>query len=154
VRYAHRLQLILILPQNNLGDAKLLSLANILKKLTENLKKQIYSPCVAVDMSTGKYVDFHAITLSQFESVTAFKSISEAIDCFYREREIKEQIKNKSSDISRIIKQSIERCEKKIRIHVSTLEKSSDMEKYRLYGELITANIHSLKKRNEELLTL
>lgn len=133
-------------PPKYLGDAKLLSLANILKKLTENLKKQIYSPCVAVDMSTGKYVDFHAITLSQFESVTAFKSISEAIDCFYREREIKEQIKNKSSDISRIIKQSIERCEKKIRIHVSTLEKSSDMEKYRLYGELITANIHSLKK--------
>lgn len=129
-----------------LDEVRLSSLTSVLKKLTGNLRKQIYSPCVVVDSTTGKYEDFHAITLTQFESVIAFKGISEAIDYFFRSREIKEQIKSKGSDIAKIIKQSIERCEKKIRIHISTLEECSDMDKYRLYGELITANIYSLKK--------
>lgn len=129
-----------------IDDTKLLSLTEVLKEMIGKLHQQIYSPCTVVDRSSGKYVDFHAIMLTQYESANEFTSISEAIDFFYKAREKKEQIRSKGSDISKIIKQSIERCEKKIRIHISTLEESSDMDKYRLYGELITANIYSLQK--------
>lgn len=48
------------------------------------------------------------------------------------------------------MRQNIERCEKKIQIHISTLEKNSNPEIYRLYGELITANIHNLSKGMEK----
>ena len=129
-----------------IDDAKLLSLTEVLKELIGKLHQQIYSPCVVVDRSSGKYVDFHTMMLTQYESANEFTSISEAIDFFYKAREKKEQIRSKGSDIAKVIKQSIERCEKKIRIHISTLEESSDMDKYRLNGELITANIYSLQK--------
>ncbi len=132
-----------------LDQTKLESLIKVLENLTENLKLQRYSPCAVIDTASGKYIDFHAITLTQYESVNNFLSISEAIDFFYKAREMKKQIANKSSDIKRIIKKNIERCEKKIQIHVSTLEESADLEKYRLFGELITANIYSLKKGME-----
>lgn len=132
-----------------LNTSKLLSLSMVLKNLTENLQQQIYSPCVVVDVPSGKYVDFHAVTLTQYESAISFTGISGAIDSFYKVREMKEQIRNKGSDVSRIIKQNIERCEKKIRIHISTLDESSNKDNYRFSGELITANIHSLKKGME-----
>jgi predicted ribosome quality control (RQC) complex YloA/Tae2 family protein len=128
--------------------AQLLSVIHTLNNLIEDFEQERYSPCIVTD-ETGKPIDYHAITLSQYGAVESFSSISDAVDMFYKVRTIKEHLRNKAADLIHIVKNNIERCEKKIRIHVGTLEENAALDKYRLYGELITANIYHLKKGME-----
>lgn len=128
-----------------LTDFKIQALAETLKHMIECWEQENYTPCVVLD-SAGNPVDYHAVHLSQYGKVEAFTEISEAIDRFHKAREMKEQIRNKCADLIQLVKTNLDRCEKKIRIHVATLEENADLDKYRLYGELITANIYSLRK--------
>lgn len=134
----------------SVNRTKLPDAAKIMTQMVDSWEQSNYSPCVVYDEKTGKPVDFHAVSLTHYGSFESFPSISNAIDKFYRVREIKNSIKKKASDLNRIVRQNIERCEKKIQIHISTLEKNSNPEIYRLYGELITANIHNLSKGMEK----
>lgn len=130
----------------SVNRTKLPDAVKILKQMVKSWEQRNYSPCVVYDAKTGKPLDFHAVSLTHYGSFEIFESISDAIDKFYRVREIKSSISKKASDLNRIVRQNIERCEKKIQIHIDNLEKNSDPDIYRLYGELITANIHSLFK--------
>lgn len=128
-----------------LTNADRTKLSETLKRMIEGWEQAEYTPCVALD-DAGQPVDFHAVALTQYGRLENFPGISEAIDRFYRAREMKEQLRSKSADLIHVVKANIDRCEKKVRIHVSTLEENAELDKYRLYGELITANIYQLKK--------
>jgi predicted ribosome quality control (RQC) complex YloA/Tae2 family protein len=128
-----------------LSGSAVQTLAGALKHLIECWEQEAYAPCVVLD-GAGKPVDYHAVSLTQYGKIEAFAGISEAIDRFHKTQEMKEHIRNKSADLIHLVKTNQERCEKKIRIHVATLEENAELDKYRLYGELITANIYNLKK--------
>ncbi len=133
----------------NLTDTERVNLSETLRQMIEGWERAEYTPSVVLD-DTGKPLDFHAVALTQYGRMESFSGISEAIDRFYKVREMKEQLRNKGAELIHVVKTNIDRCEKKIRIHVSTLEENSDLDKYRLYGELITANIYQLKKGMEQ----
>ncbi len=132
------------IPAQSLDSSCLTKLSNTIQYLIHSWMKGNYSPCIVYDRDLGKPLDFHAINLTQYGSYETCSSISEAIDSFYKAREMKKHIRNKSSNLIRIVKQNIERCEKKIQIHIQTREENACLENYRLFGELITANIHHL----------
>ena len=73
-------------------------------------------------------------------------TISEAMDAFYRTRDMSERIAQKSAAIHRTLKKNIERCERKLALQREALLGSQRMEEYRLKGELLTANLHLAKK--------
>ncbi|MBP7177302.1 MAG: NFACT family protein [Thermoclostridium sp.] len=127
------------------SENNLQSLIETLKHSIDCWEKETYTPCVVLD-STGKAVDFHAVLLTQYGKTEPFTSISEAIDRFHKAREMKVQVRNKAADLIHLVKTNLERCDKKIRIHVATLDENANLDNYRLYGELITANIYNLKK--------
>ena len=76
----------------------------------------------------------------------AFPTISEALDAFYRGRDMAERIKQKSAALHRTLKKNIERCERKLALQREALLGSERMEEYRLKGELLTANMHLAQK--------
>ncbi len=76
----------------------------------------------------------------------AFPTISEALDAFYRGRDMAERIKQKSAALHRTLKKNIERCERKLALQREALLGSERMEEYRLKGELLTANLHLAQK--------
>lgn len=134
------------LPAKDTEQEKLMALAVVLKDLACSVESKKYTPSVVIDSNLEKAVDFHAVLLTQYGAFQEYDSISGAIDNFFRYSAIKEHIRSKSNDLIKIVKQNIERCEKKINIHVSTVDENSNMEELRLFGELITANIHMLRK--------
>ncbi len=75
-----------------------------------------------------------------------YPTISEAMDAFYRSRDMSERIAQKSAAIHRTLKKNIERCERKLALQREALLGSQRMEEYRLKGELLTANLHLAKK--------
>ena len=79
-----------------------------------------------------------------------FPTISEALDEYYRSRDQQERIKQKSASIHRVLKNNIERCEKKLALQQEALLGSSRMEEYRRWGELITASQYMITKGQKE----
>ena len=75
-----------------------------------------------------------------------FETISEAMDAFYRARDRAERIKQKSAALHRVLKNNIERCERKLALQQEALLGSERMEEYRVKGELLTASLHLAKK--------
>lgn len=72
-------------------------------------------------------------------------SVGEALDKLYRDRDIRMRMERKSASAKRILQNNIERCEKKLRIYIDAIEPDDNIEKLRIYGELITANLYALK---------
>ena len=79
-------------------------------------------------------------------------TISEALDAFYRTRDMNERIQQKSAAIHRALKKNIERCERKLALQREALLNSERMEEYRLCGELLTANLHLPRKGEKSVL--
>lgn len=73
---------------------------------------------------------------------TNYGTLSEALDEFYRSRDNAERIKQKSAALHRVLKNNIERCEKKKALHLEALVGSQHMEEYRIKGELLNASLH------------
>ncbi len=80
---------------------------------------------------------------------TACGTISQALDAFFSTRDQAERISQKSASLNRLLKNHIERCEKKLALQLQELENSARMEEYRILGDLINANLYQLHKGQE-----
>ena len=79
-----------------------------------------------------------------------FGTLSEALDEYYRERDLSERIKQKSAAIHRVLKNNIERCEKKLALQNEALLGAKNLDDYRRFGELITASQGMIKKGQKQ----
>ncbi|MBR4720435.1 MAG: NFACT family protein [Clostridia bacterium] len=111
-------------------------------------KNTDFAPCILFDGS-GKPAEFSAIAIFQYGKsydTVFYNSMSEVIDVFYRRRDELDRIRQKSSAITKLLKNNIERCAKKLSIQQKTLKDAENKEKYKIYGDLVTANIYKISK--------
>lgn len=138
-----------VFPQN---ISNCLSVSAKTKLFTEFLKimaevvTERFTPEVYLD-EKNKAIDFSSIKMTVYSNynVKPYESISFLLDEYYQLRDavcIKAQ---KSSDLKKLITQNLERCAKKRDIQHQTMKEIKDRDKYKLYGELLTANIYELK---------
>lgn len=101
----------------------------------------------------GKFKDFSPASLSYMESFeeVVYSSPSKLISDFYLNKDKNDRLNSKSSNLQKIVNTNIERCEKKIKILKDNLEKAKDKDTYKLKGELLTANIYSLKEGMDKI---
>lgn len=77
--------------------------------------------------------------------IKLYDSIGEALDSLYINSDRREWAKRHGASARKVLQNNIERCEKKLALYADALNSGEQMEKCRLYGELLTANLHSLK---------
>ena len=117
-------------------------------KLAQQINNNSFSPCLIKDTSSGRIVDFSAVEIRQYENsalVTPYESMSKLLDDFYGLRDMHERMRQKSADLLKLLNNAIERVSKKIVILERTLKDAEDKDKYKIYGDLLTANIYMLK---------
>ena len=117
-----------------------------LEALREALASGKTTPLVYVD-SDGKPLDFHITELATYQGaeILHFETVSEAAAYFFRHRESSNTIKQKSNDLLRVVKSHTDKLNLKVQRLNEDLVKAENSEKYRLYGELLTANLHLAK---------
>lgn len=76
------------------------------------------------------------------------------IDDFYFEKETTETFINYRNNILKLILDTLKKYSNRLININSKLEECSEMEKYRLYGELITANLYRLQNNHSEFIEL
>ncbi len=89
-------------------------------------------------LPVGQYGDsLETVTLPGFSAL---------IDSYFAERSRHDMLSQRASDILRILSAAEARINRKISVQSTELSDCEDGEKFRLYGDLITANIYRLKK--------
>ncbi|MCL1996681.1 MAG: NFACT family protein [Defluviitaleaceae bacterium] len=119
----------------------------------ENLKEDIinarFSPYVVVNKENKKNIKaIHTIypwAYSGFE-LKYFEDISAAIEYFYIQREQNYRITQKTADLRKLVQQTLSRNIKKQEKFFINLKEIKNRDELKLYGELITANIHAIEK--------
>lgn len=109
---------------------------------------------VLIYKKEGNIWDFCGIDISQYQdlaNVKKFESLNDAVDEFYKTKDFSERIAQKSSSLSKFIENNIQRCQKKYALQQQKLKDCKNKEKYKMYGDLITANIYKIGDADKEL---
>ncbi len=124
-----------------------------LGKLSEDLCKYVRDlpsrgPSVVLFSESGTPKDIYPFPQKHLDG-QPFKSCqspSEALELFYRERNLHERLQQHISGITHVIRNNIERCEKKIAIQEDALRNAEQMDEYKKRGELIQGNLYLIEK--------
>ncbi len=76
----------------------------------------------------------------------SFSSLSEALDCFFAERDREQRVKQRASDILKMLTNAESRLIKKVDSQEKELADCEKGEQYKKLGDLITSNIYLLKR--------
>ncbi len=77
--------------------------------------------------------------------IKSYDSIGKALDSLYVNTDKREWAKRHGASARKVLQNNIERCEKKLALYADALNCEEQMEQCRIYGELLTANLHALK---------
>ena len=111
-----------------------------------------FAPVVQTD-ETGLAVDFFPFPYLTFDRALQkpYPTLSEAMDAFYAGRDLHMRMQQKSAGLQKHIKTNIARLEKKKAMMLETLQQSEKADQLRIFGELLTANLHSVPKGASEV---
>ncbi|MBE6599540.1 MAG: fibronectin/fibrinogen-binding protein [Ruminococcaceae bacterium] len=116
------------------------------------LKKGGGTPYI-VRNEMGVPVEYCFMELRQYGSpmeVIQTETFGELIDAYFEERSRDERLHRKAADIFKLLSNAETRITKKMSIQREELSDCDEGEKYKLWGDLITANIYRLKRGMEE----
>ena len=136
----------------NTNRAAALKLAVI--RLRDKVINGDFSPCLITDRASGKISEFSAIPIKQYEElaeVEPYESMNTLVDAFYRKRDMHERLRQRSADLTKLLGNHIERISKKLDILKRTLDDAKRLDEYKIYGDLITANIYRMGDGMKEL---
>lgn len=134
--------------------SKLLDLAAECFEMFRQIKDGKFSACYLVRKDTEKPFEFAAVNIMQYEGsaeVIVQDSMSEAAENFYYERDARERLASKGARLVKIVSNNIDRCAKKLINQRKDLADTENMEIYRRYAELITANLYALSDNEKEV---
>lgn len=117
-------------------------------KLYGGVRDGIFKPCLVSDVK-GNVIDFSFCEIRQYgneSSIREYSDISSLLDDFYRERDKQERIKHRGQDVLRLLTNASARITKKTALQRQSLKDCENKERFKRFGDLITANIYMLKK--------
>lgn len=105
-------------------------------------------PSVVKEKDTSKPLSFSCVELTQYSGlgqIIPCSSLSLAVEQFFSARASHDRLVQKAAGTVKAVNNNIDRCRKKIVIHQDILSKSRDRDKYKIYGDLLTANLYRIE---------
>ena len=113
-------------------------LAHQLLRLIEAVRNGEFAPHLYYN-EAKEPVEFSAVPLTMYEEMSAqpFESISALLESYYATKNTLTRIRQKSSDLRRIVQTALDRSRKKYDLQSRQLSDTEKREKYKIWGELI-----------------
>ncbi|MCG0276947.1 MAG: NFACT family protein [Thermanaeromonas sp.] len=136
------------------GEYELVRLHQALEEVLALNRPPSWEPTVVRDPFKGALA-FAAFDLKQFTGFERerFTSPSQACEAFYKEKQIRHLFISEKRSLTSLVERELKRCLKKEAIQAEAVASAEEASRYRLYGELIMANIYRLKKGDRQLTT-
>ncbi len=127
------------------GKEKITALKNSFSYVLKSLKAEgvptiIFNP-------DGAPVEYSYINISQYGSefsIKQYESYSALLDAFYTSKDTVLRIQAAAHDIIKLVNNLKARTEKKLSLRLIELEKCKDRDTFRIYGELLKANLYNI----------
>ncbi|MBM7855726.1 putative ribosome quality control (RQC) complex YloA/Tae2 family protein [Desulfohalotomaculum tongense] len=131
---------------NHCGEYELRLLWQHFSEIGSSLEEKKFNPTLVFNRD-GTPKDFAAFNLTQFEEhKIQHGEMNQILNDFYTAKDYLQQINSKKQSLLTVVENNINRLQKKLPKYQKSLQQAARGEDYRLYGELLTANMHKLKK--------
>ncbi len=123
------------------------------EKLITDVRENNYYYNIVVDASTGKPVEYAPLKLTMYEDmeIKEYPDFSSVLVEFYAKRNAYTNIRQKSSDLRKIIVNHIERASKKLDLQLKQQKDTQKREKYKIYGELLHTYGYDAKPNDKSI---
>lgn len=100
-----------------------------------------------------RVVDFHVLKLENLEGLISidFKSPSDMLDAVYQKRDKADRHGQKSASLLKIVNTRLAKDKSKITNLKKDLYEAENREKYRIYGDILSANFHKVEPGQREI---
>ena len=130
-----------------LTDAQRGNLTAVLQQMKQALHRD--PACYMVLDDAGAPKEIASMHIYQYDGVFRgrdYAGASALLDDFYRERDRATRLTQRGHELFKTLHTLTERTARRLTVQKEELRQSADRDKYKLWGELITANLHALQK--------
>ncbi|MBQ6456828.1 MAG: NFACT family protein [Mogibacterium sp.] len=119
--------------------------AERLVRIMDSINDGTCIPRVYIDDGTPR--EFHITDLTEYECLERrdFGSVSECVEYYFSNREASNMVRQKAVPLLKSVQTALSKALLKKKKLSEDLLNAENSEKYRLYGELLTANIHAVR---------
>ncbi len=117
--------------------------------IMNKVKKAEFTPRYFIE--NNNISEYCAIEIPGYANYVESKSISDLLCQYYSKKEALVRVRQKSSDLRRIVQNALERTSKKYDLQLKQLKDTEKREKYKVYGELITAYGYSVPEGSKSM---
>ncbi|MDY5482683.1 MAG: NFACT RNA binding domain-containing protein [Clostridium sp.] len=140
------------IPASELSELERTHLAHTITLSMEAVREGRFEPCIIY--KEDEPVEFSALPLTSFPPeyrLETYPSISQVLESYYASRNVISRIRQKSSDLRRVVQTALERNYKKYDLQVKQLKDTEKRDKYKIYGELLNTYGYELSGGEKEL---
>ena len=129
---------------NSYETDELIHLYRTLDHFLEPIRTGIYKPTIYYDGNAPIEFSCLPLTLYKDNRKEHFDTVSQMLERYYAEKNTLTRIRQKSTDLRRIVQTALERNVKKYDLQAKQLKDTEKRDKYRIYGELINTYGYSV----------
>lgn len=135
---------------DSLAESNKEVLWNAFSRLVTRVKDGNYEPVIVYD--EDEPVAFSSIPLMMYNDLNQeyFKDISELLASYYAKKDISSRIRQKSTDLRKVLATAVERTSRKYDIQRKQLKDTEKRDKYRIYGELLQTYGYEVQTGDKE----
>lgn len=130
-------------------------LNDILTDLRFNILNNIYTPNLIYLKENEEISDFSVLSHLNLNvdniTLSSMETISSLIEFYYTQKDILDRLKQKSSAMRKLVQTNISKLTKKIKKLNKELNSAVDSKEFKIYGELITANLYQIKPGEDKV---
>ena len=137
---------------------------NVFNELMRDVQNGEFEPCIAFDGYEPK--EFSSVRLTSYgdknlegnnpsknaKGLKLYDSISAVIEEYYSKKSVASRMKQRSTDLRKIVANAVERTSKKYDLQRAQLKDTEKRDKYKIYGELLTTYGYDAKPGDKELI--
>ncbi len=122
-------------------------------KLIDDVANNRFTYSIYVNPSKGEPVEYAPVQLTMYQDFEekSYSTMSEVLVEFYAKRNAYTNIRQKSTDLRKIISNHIERASKKLDLQQKQLSDTAKRDKYKIYGELLHTYGYEAKPKDKSI---
>ena len=122
-------------------------------ELIDDVKNNKYNFNIYINPANNEPVEYAPIELKMYQDMSAnsYETMSEILVQYYAKRNKYTNIRQKSSDLRKIISNHIERASKKLDLQSKQLKDTEKRDKYKIYGELLHTYGYEAKPNDKSI---
>ena len=143
------------IPVSQLTDMQIEEIAKVFLRLRENLLQHNFEPHIYFNHKTKEPVDFWIFPMALYEKEHKLSenfTANEAVSIFYQHKRDVLAFKSLKESLKSQVVKHIKKTRQNLAYLEERLNKTSDLEKYKLWGDLLSANLYQIKPGQNQVL--